>query len=301
MRLSIRILLLSIIFMAPLHSFGAENLTIKLVQPVLTDDKEGMMKIPQGVACNNDGLFIVADTGNDRLLTFTYKDEVVKSGAEIKLPQLAYPIRLQLNSKGEIFVLDEKLRRIARLNPQGGFVGFVDPQGLPAPAGFVPRSFKIDAHDNIYLLDILSERVLVLDPGGKFLKQIPFPAQHGSISDLAVNANGDIYLIDSSNAMVFVAPKDSVAFTPLTKSLREDMNYPAYITTDKRGYIFVVDQNGGGIIVLGQNGTFLTRLLQRGWKPGFLNYPSQICIDDKGNVFVADRDNSRLQIFEPLR
>jgi streptogramin lyase len=301
MALLIRIILLLALLSSPLHSFAAEGMSMKLVQPVLTDNKEGMMKIPQGIDCDDAGLFIVADSGNGRLLSYTYKDEIVKWVSEIKIPQIPYPIRVQLNSKGDIFVFDGKLRRIAHLNPQGAFLGYLDPQALPSTAPFVIRSFKIDRQDNIYLLDILSERVLVLDPAGKFQKPIAFPANHGSFCDLAVNRNGDIYLLDSTNAIVFVAPKDANAFTPLTKNLREDMNFPANISIDGSGKIFLVDQNGGGIIVLGQNGAFLTRMLSMGWKPGFLYYPSQICINGKGTVFVADRDNNRVQIFELSR
>jgi DNA-binding beta-propeller fold protein YncE len=299
--LLIRIFSLLALLSYSLNAFAVEGMSLKLVQPVLTDNKEGMMKSPQGIDCDDAGLFIVADSGNGRLLSYTYKNDIVAFGSEIKVPQLPYPVRVQLNSKGDIFVFDGKLRRIAHLNPQGAFQGYLDPQALPSTAPVVLRSFKIDRQDNIYLLDILTERVLVLDPTGKFQKQIPFPANYGSFSDLAVNRNGDVYLLDSTNAMVFVASKDTNAFIPLTKNLREDMNFPANISIDSGGKIFLVDQNGGGIIVLGQHGAFLARMLSMGWKPGFLYYPSQICINGKGTVFVADRDNNRVQIFELSR
>lgn len=301
MELSTRTLLMLVLLLSPVVSFGAETTALKIIQPVLADDKEGIMKHPEGVACNDAAVFIVADTGNGRLLTYTFKDGVVKGGAEIKVPQISYPERLQLNSKGEIYVLDGKLRRIARLSPQGAFLGFLDPQGLPTSVVPVPRSFKIDTHDAIYLLDIFSEHVLVLDAAGKYQKQIGFPAGHGSVSDLAVNGNGDIYLLDSTNSVVFVAAKDAAAFSPLTKSLGEYMEFPTYITTDGRGVIYVVDQDGGGLIALGQDGSFRTRMLNMGWKAGFVYYPSQICINGKDELFIADRDNNRVQIFEMTR
>lgn len=287
----------------PAGSFGAEMAALKLVQPVLTDDKEGTMKQPEGVACGESPAFIVADTGNGRLLSYTFAEGVVKWGAEIKLSQLPYPGRLQVNSKGEIFALDGKLRRIARLSPQGAFLGYLDPQGLPSSSAVVPRSFKLDPQDNIYLLDIFSERVLVLDPAGKYLKQLSFPVTQGasSFSDLVVNAGGDILLVESINSVVYAAARDAKAFTQLTKGLKEDMDFPTYITTDNRGNIYLVDQNGGGIIVLGQDGIFRGRMLSMGRKPGFVAYPSQICLTGKGDVFVADRDNSRVQIFEMVK
>ena len=299
----IRIILVMALLIFPVGSFGAEVTALKLIQPVITDNKEGMIKEPEGVACSDSPSFMVADSGNGRLLIYTLKEGVVAGGSEVKLSQIPYPGRMQMTSKGEILVLDGKLRRIARLTQQGAFVGYIEPQGLPTSAAIMPRSFKIDAHDTIYILDLFSERVLVLDPAGKYLKQVNFPVTKGerSFSDLAVNTNGDILLLDSTNSVVYTAAKDAATFTPLTKSLKEDMDFPVYLTTDNRGVIYVVDQNGGGIIVLGLDGSFRGRMLSMGWKPGFLAFPSQICLNGKGELFVADRGNNRAQIFEIIK
>jgi hypothetical protein len=188
-------------------------------------------------------------------------------------------------------------RRIIRLNPDGTFKGYVDGEGTPSPSTFVPRSFKIDRNDNIYIFDIFSGRVIVLSPDGKYQKQIPFPKDYGFFSDLAVDSKGALLLIDCVKAMVFSAAKDSNSFSPLTKSLREYLNFHTSITTDSRGTIFIVDENGSGIVILAQDGSFLGRQLSMGWNEGFLYYPSQLCVNEKGEVFIADRGNSRVQIF----
>jgi hypothetical protein len=173
----------------------------------------------------------------------------------------------------------------------------VDAEGIPSPSTFVPRSFKIDRNNNIYILDIFSARVLVLNSEGKYQKQIPFPKDYGFFSDLSVDSKGTLFLIDCIKTMVFSAPKDSNSFSSLTKNLREYLYFPTSITTDNRGTIYVVDQNGSGIVILGQDGSFQGRQLNMGWNEGLLYFPSQMCINDKGEVFIADRDNSRVQIF----
>ena len=145
----------------------------------------------------------MGDTGNDRLLQYTFQDKSLKAGGEIKIPQLSNPIRVQVNSKGEIFALDGKKRRILRLSPEGAFKGYVDPEGVPSPSTFVPRSFKIDRNNNIYILDVFTGRVLVLDPEGKYQKQIPFPKDYGFFSDLSVDSKGTLFLVDCVKAMVF--------------------------------------------------------------------------------------------------
>jgi len=285
------------IVLLPMKSFSAETAKFRYLQSVYFDDKGGGLKQPEGVACNEKSLLIVGDTGNDRLLRYSYQDRSLKAGTEIKVQQLSNPIRLQINSKGEIFALDGKKRRIIRLNPDGTFKGYVDAEGIPSPSAFVPRSFKIDRNNNIYILDIFSARVLVLNSEGKYQKQIPFPKDYGFFSDLSVDSKGTLFLIDCIKTMVFSAPKDSNSFSSLTKNLREYLYFPTSITTDNRGTIYVVDQNGSGIVILGQDGSFQGRQLNMGWNEGLLYFPSQMCVNDNGEVFIADRDNSRVQIF----
>ena len=298
---SVKIMLIISIVLLPMKSFSAETVKFRYLQSVYFDEKGGGLKQPEGVACNEKSLLVVGDTGNDRLLQYTFQEKSLKAGNEIKIPQLTNPIRVQINSKGEIFVLDGKRRRIIRLNPDGTFKGYVDAEGIPSPSTFVPRSFKIDRNNNIYILDIFTGRVLVLNSEGKYQKQIPFPKDYGFFSDLSVDSKGTLVLVDCVKAMVFSAAKDSNTFSPLTKNLREYLNFPTSITTDNRGTIYIVDQNGSGIVILGQDGSFQGRQLNMGWNEGLLYFPSQMCVNEKGEVFIADRGNSRVQIFSLVK
>jgi sugar lactone lactonase YvrE len=290
-----------IILSLPLSSFGAETVKLRSIVSVYFDSKAGSIKLPEGVACSEKSVFIVADTGNNRLLRYTFQEGVVKGGEEIKVPELPYPIRVQLNSAGEIFALDGKLRRIARLNPDGTFKSYIDPEGLPSATTVVPKSFRIDNKDNIYILDIYSDRILVLDPAGKYLKHIELPKDYGFISDFAVGPTGTVYLLDSVKTMVYSSSQESKDFSPLTVSMKEDMNFPATITVDKSGAIYLADLMGSAITILGQDGSFRGHQSGFGWKEGLVRYPSQLCINEKEEIFVADRENSRVQIFTLVR
>jgi sugar lactone lactonase YvrE len=285
----------------PLSSFGAEAAKLRYASTIYFDSKGGGLKLPEGVACGESPFFIVADTGNGRLLRYTFQDGVPKGGEEFKIDQMSFPVRLQLSSKGEIFALDGKQRRIVHLTPEGAFKGYIDPVGLPSAAPFVPRSFKLDSADNIYVLDIFSARVLVLDPTGKYVRQLNFPEKYGFFSDLAVDSKGTIFLLDSVDAVVYTAPKDAKDFSPLSQKLEEYVNFPSSITVDSRGTIYLSDQNGSGVVVLGPDGSFLGRSLVFGWKDGLVRYPSQLCTNEKGEFFVADRQNNRVQIFTVIR
>jgi len=265
---------------------------------IYADDKGLGLKQPEGVACIGESLLIVADSGNGRILRYSIKEGAIEVGTlEIKLDQLSSPIKTEINSRGEIYILDRKQRSIVRLSPAGVFLGYLQPAGLPSSTAYIPRSFTLDKSDNIYILDILSERVLILDPGERYVRQIKFPQKYGFFSDLAVDFRGTVLLIDGVDGKVFSAAKNSASFSPLTSSLKEYVRFPASLTTDERGRIYLVDRNGGSIIILGQDGSFLSRQSGMGWKEGSLNYPAQMCINRKGEVFVADTNNSRVQVF----
>jgi sugar lactone lactonase YvrE len=285
----------------PITSVSAKTLQFQHLISIYSDGGNSGQKQPEGIACNDGATLIVADTGNGRLLKYTFENRELKSEVvEIKLPQLFYPIKTKINSKAEIFVLDGKQRRILQLTSEGAFRSFLEPQGLPDPSEYVPRSFDIDANDNIYILDILSERILVLNPAGDYLKHIAFPKEYGFFSDLAIDAKGNVFLVDSINAMAFSAPKNALLFSPLTGPLKEYMRYPTSLATDGSGRIYLTDRNGGSVIILGQDGSYLSRLSAMGWKEGFLNYPSQICLNTRGEIFIADTLNNRIQIFTTI-
>jgi sugar lactone lactonase YvrE len=279
------------------NSYSAESAKLVYNSGIYTDAKGGSLNLPEGVACGAAASVIVADTGNGRLLKYTFQDGSLKGGEEFKVAEAPRPLRVQTNSAGDIFVLDGKQRRIVRLSPEGTFKAYVDPTGIPAPASFVPKSFKIDAADNMYILDIFSGRVLVLDPAGKYLRHIDFPEKFGFFSDVAVDSRGTIFILDSADAVVYAAARDAKSFSPLSKSLEQYMNFPTDMTVDSSGLLYLSDQNGGGVVVIGQDGSFRGRPITYGWDKGLVRYPAQLCINEKGILFVADRENSRVQIY----
>lgn len=294
-------LMLVLAVLSPAAAFGAEAIKLKYVASLYTDGAGEGLKLPQGTACYNNSILIVADTGNGRLLKYDFRAGDPKFEAEFKLSQIQNPTRLQVNSRGEILTLNEKKQQIVRISPAGEFMGVVAPQGLPAPEAYVPRSFKIDSHDNVYVLDILSERVLVLNADGKYLRGIKFPPDYGFISDVAVDSSGTVLLLDTKNCMLFSAAQNAETFSALTERLKEYMLFPTSMTIDKEGVIYIVDEHGGSLAILGKNGQVQGRQLTMGWKEGLLRYPSQACISEQGTLFIADRENNRIQVFSVVK
>jgi hypothetical protein len=140
----------------------------------------------------------------------------------------------------------------------------------------------------------------VLDRDGALLRTIAFAPHVGFVSDITINQAGTLFAIDSVARRVYKAAPGDDRLAPLTGSLAEDMAFPTAITADDRGYLYISDRSGAGIVVVGENGSFQGRHSGRGLKQGFLEYPSGLDAGDDF-LFVADRGNNRVQVFAITR
>jgi hypothetical protein len=84
----------------------------------------------------------------------------------------------------------------------------------------------------------------------------------------------------------------------MATDLQNYLFFAISIETDSQGRIYLVDQNDNGVVLLGQDGLFLGRYLNFGWKPGQIFYPAQACLAGNDVFVIADRDNSRVQLFK---
>jgi sugar lactone lactonase YvrE len=288
-------LLLSLLGLAPAAA-RAQSVVFSHDASLYVDGEEKPLKAPEGVACTDAGHVVVADTGNKRLLLYTFANGRLGPGKEVKLDQLTAPQRVQIDAKGDVYAFDLKTRKVVRVNANGSYGGTILVKGIENASEVVPSSFKLDAAGNVYLLDGAARRVLALDPSGTVTRQVQLPPDAGVVTDIAVGVGGVLYAVDAVKAVVWTAEKDASAFKPLSQSLKDRMSFPSYLAAS-RGRLFVVDQNGNGIVVLGADGSYQGRQLSIGWGEGLVYYPGQLCMTEGGVAYLADRYNNRVQVF----
>jgi len=286
------VLLLGALFATPVQAAK-----LKHQSTLYSDNAEQALKFPEGVACNSDSL-IVADTGNSRIVRYQLGAQKITAEAVLPLPDTS-PLITQLGSNGDIYVLDGKSRQILVLDRDGQSKGKIEPKGMPEAKTVVPRSFRLVGNE-LYLLDIFAERLLVLDLQGNYQRHLPFPDGYRFFSDFAVSQQGTIYLLDSVAGAIYQAASGAEAFSPFSSGLKEYLNFPTSLETDKNGELFLSDQYGSGLVVIGRDGGFQGRKFGMGWEDGQFYYPSQLCINGQNNLVIADRSNSRVQVFSIL-
>jgi DNA-binding beta-propeller fold protein YncE len=195
-------------------------------------------------------------------IPMTSVPEFLKLPANIQMGEAA---GVAVNSKGHIFALNRGQHPLMEFDSSGKFIRSID-EGL---YGFVfPHFVRVDAEDNIWVIDGGSGMVIKLNPDGKVLMLLgrrPEPSEAGQP-------------------------------IPLTN---ETFNRPTDVAFDAAGDIFVADGYGNSRIVkYDKNGKFLKTWGRKGVRPGEFNLPHSIAIDSNGLVYVADRENYRIQIFD---
>ena len=205
---------------------------------IYSDSAEVALRGPEGVACDERGTIVVADTGNARLLVYTWKDGNLDGGTQLRISQATYPVRVQIDSKGFVLVLDRRSRLIEKLDTKGAFAAYVETQGASSPV--TPAAIKLDPADNLYVLDDVAGRVVVVSPDGKVTRELPLPKDAKGVTDVAAESSGKIYVVDAPSATVFVAEAADQAFKPLSASLKESISFPGYLAADNHGKLLVV-------------------------------------------------------------
>lgn len=286
--------LVAVLAGAWLPARAAGGLKLRSQAPLYTDSKGAALNAPEGVAVGPGSMIAVADTGAGRIVTFRAAADGIQPVAEFTLAEVPYPTRLEFTSKGDLLVLDGRSRRIARLASDGGFKGFVDLTVAGVPA---VRGLAVDRQDHLYVLDVSVPRVIVLDAAGKLAREIALPPGKGFYSDVAVDPRGNVYLIDSVGQQAYVVRTGSSEVTPFGGSLEQELEFATSLAAADSGHLFLVDQYGDGVVVLGPDGTFQGRQGTMGVREGFLRYPSAIAYDPSGMVYIADRNNNRVQVF----
>jgi DNA-binding beta-propeller fold protein YncE len=269
-------------------AFGAEVLKLRPTAILYADAAGVALNEPQGVGCGA-GVFVVADSANGRVLKVEISGALVRTTAMFTVKEIAYPVRADLAKDGTLFVLDGKSRRIGKIKADGTFGGWV-------PAEGAITGFALAPSGNLYALDLSEHRVVVLDGAGATTRTIALPADARFPVDVAVGSHEAVFVVDAVTKRLYGARAEDKEFAPLGKPLTEDLDFPGALASDGGTRLFVADQDGGGIVILGTDGSFRGRQAAFGWKEGYLRWPSGLCVSGK-TVVVADRENQRVEVF----
>jgi len=120
--------------------------------------------------------------------------------------------------------------------------------------------------------------------------------------DIAVDDNGNVYVVDTANHRIqkFTADGQFITRWGRVGSNKGEFNHPVAAATDSIGNVYVLEKGNHRVQQFSSNGEFITEWGSEGSNNGQFQDPQGIAIDSSGNVFIADTENDRIQKFTSL-
>jgi len=119
--------------------------------------------------------------------------------------------------------------------------------------------------------------------------------------DVAVDDNGDIFVVDNGYHCISVFSQDgatklTIGTAGSSGSGNEQFNSPSAIAIQEN-VIYVADRGNNRIHKISTKGKFISKFGQSGSGNGQFSDPRGICIDPDGKIFVSDCGNNRVCVF----
>ena len=220
----------------------------------------GQFAAPMGVAEDDEGNILVADSGNHRIQKFTNDGQFLASvGTEGTGPlQFNDPLDVAFNTHNKkVYVVDSENHRIQVLNSDLTFSNIIGGKRGSKSGEFIyPWGVTCDSTGNVYVADSANHRIQVFAVSGKFLREF---GRHGKGAG--------------------------------------ELDYPVGVAVGSRGMVFISDSNNYRISVFTTEGQFVKSFGQHGTNPGEFNDPMLLAVDDCDMLCVCDNGNGCVQIY----
>ena len=203
----------------------------------------------RGVAVDDEGNILVADSNNRRIQKFTTDGQFLTSVGTKGTGQFRSPWDVAFNTHNKkVYVVDNGNHRIQVLNSDLTFSNIIGEEYGTKDGEFAfPWGITCDSTGNVYVADSGNNRIQVFTASGKFLRKFG------------------------------------------CRGMEEGkLNWPVGVAVDSRGMVFVSESDNNRISVFTTEGQFLKSFGRNGTKPGEFEFPLWLAVDDYDVLCVCD-------------
>lgn len=215
--------------------------------------------------------------------------------AEVLFPPQGSYDRINLEAATDIFRVQTNAGA-ASLASGGIATVRLNPVAAVAPVALnQPRALAVaPAGGRIYVAD--AKQMLILDERGKVERRVDGGAERFTeISDMAVAAGGEVYVLDAGRARLSLFTADGVYLRDIpTQDLHSGRSRGIFI--DDQNRIWIANTPNGQIVALDQNGNVLQVLPV---VPGSETQPVDLLVTANGTIYVTDVASNQLVRIRP--
>ena len=216
--------------------------------------------------------------------------------------QLGEPYGMAVDSKGNLYVADQKVGAVFIFNPETREATLIKNK---VDAHFVRIiGLAMDDGDRLFVSDPGLKHVLVFDANHKATDVITEGVvEPGSMT--IDRENRLLYVSDIQLDQVLVYDADSlklvrkIGTTGHNHELTSpgDLAKPSGLAVDADGNLYVCDTLNDRVEVFDADGKFISTYGKNGDGPGYFARPKGVAIDSDGHIWVADGMQDRVQVF----
>lgn len=241
---------------------------------------------PLGVSIDPQGNVLITDTNNNRIrrigangviqtIAGNGRNDFTGDGGPATLAALSAPTSARTDAAGNLYIADSFNSRIRKVTVAGGintFAGSNSVQtgdgGAATAAGLgLPTGVAIDAANNVYIADVLANRVRKVTPSGTITTVVGngnfgFGGDGGQAAsatislpgDVGVDSAGNLYVVDTGNARIRkVTPAGTISTIAGTggfgysgdggAATQADIGFPFGVAVDSTGVVYFADSD----------------------------------------------------------
>jgi YD repeat-containing protein len=295
-----------------LQKFSSAGAFVKVVGS--KGSGSGQLGEPTGIAIDAGNNVWVTDWLNNRLSVFNNNGEYLSQvgSAGTGNGQFNRPDGIDIDSHGNVWVGDQNNRRVQQFDVAGQYVSQFGSAGTgPGQFEFAyPLGIATDSNGHIWVTDVGNNRLQKWTIPGQpqfYSSYLSAFGAYGSGSgqlkspaDVAVDAQGDLWVVDKGNNRVqhFNPQGQFVSQFGSTGSGDGQFNAPSAIAIGSEGNIWVTDTGNNRVQRFDSEGKFVGKFGSLGTGNGQFKEPVGIAIDPNiGWLYVVDRGNNRVQLF----
>ena len=269
-------------------------------RPVLSFGEQ-ILKLPWGVAVNEQDEIAVSDVGNHKIHLFQRDGTHIKSFGEHGAQHGEFDCPCGIVFHGaNIVVAEQSLNsRVQELSREGGYLHHFGGKGSLDHQLHFPAGLSIDSNGNIIVADMGNKLIKIFSAAGQFLNKL---STEGSSTKPYHCIQHDNYLIVSDNGDHFVKLFDRKGnfLYKFGKKGNADRGFdpPSCLSMNKAGHLMVCDCDNHRIQVFDLSGKFVATFGTKGRGMGEFNLPVSAAVLSDGKIVVSDFGNNRIQIFE---
>ncbi len=216
--------------------------------------------------------------------------------------QLIGPYGIAFDSKGYVYVADQRVGAIFIFNPETHDAQLIR-NGYEAHFSWI-NGVAIDDDDRLFVSDAKLHHILIFNARHELENQI----SEGLMDPVGLaidTTNRLLYAVDTQQDQVLVYDADTLKLVRRIGTGGKnhflttpgDFGAPQGVAVDQNGDVYVTDTLNNRVEIFDADGKFVTLFGKNGDGPGYLARPKGIAIDGDGHIWVADEMQDRLQVF----